>query len=595
MQTEWNLSFLYQNDDEWKKDTVKLDELIKKLESLVDGFLEDERSFLEYLELKIKGDILIETIYCYPRRHMDLDSSETHYKKMFEVALGLYERLQLLEKKYEEGILAKPKKVEQYIQSRKLAKYKRYVELTLRKKEHQVDREMLDEYMKNVNVGQNIRTEYVEFINGLDFGTVELEGESVPLNRITYNKLILNKEQGNRKKIFESYYGVYAKNIDRFVDFYIRKLRGFIELSKLEKFDSALGRTFFELELPSDLLDNYIKAISANLDVAHDLVKLKKNVSGLEEFHIYDSSAPLNEFSKKEYTLDEAISLVKKSLSILGDDYISIIDEMFLNGWVDVYPKKNKRTIPSTGISYGGLPYVLLNFDETFDSVKTLAHEIGHAEHVYFSKTHNDFCDFEFSLFVTEIVAKVNELLFYNYCIKETQDENQKIGLLSSIIGSLTNSIFGQMLITEFDHAIIKKISNGEELNSEDISQIYLDFSKKYNGDDLVYDDLLKYGWANLPHLFFQEPYYNYQYSLGLCLAAAIVKRIESKDEDFIKKYREFLYLGKSVSLMNALETLGINILDDASFVDEGVGYLKDKLDDLKKTLAGKPKVFSHN
>ncbi len=474
-------------------------------------------------------------------------------------------------------------KVYEYLQDNTLNKYKRYISLIIRRKEHIIDtiyaKDIYPNYKKNM---ETLKTEYQDlFTNKISFNDVKLNGTKVNVNRENYNDLIIDKNQNTRKSVYDIYTFAFANISDILGDMYIKKLELDLMVSKKEKYNSLLSKKLFELELPDEILDKLISTINKNLHVMHEYTDLRKQLSGLKEFHVYDSSISLCKIPKIEYELIDAINIIKSSLSILGNDYISIIDKMFDEGWVDVYSKVNKRTMSFTCISYVGVPYILINYNKSINSVRTLAHEIGHAIHVYYSKNNNDFEYFEFSYFLTEIASKVNETLFNEYMIKNCSDIEEKKYILNNIISSIGNSIFGQTMLTEFEHTVIKRLEKEEKVDTNYLNDLYLEINKKYNGKSLTIDDNIKYGWSKIPHFIMQDTYYIYQYSIGTSIAVYIAYKILNNENNMKEKYLKFLKLGNSVSIEDALKVIDVD-LRDGKYIEDAIKVLSEKIKEMK-------------
>ena len=392
---------------------------------------------------------------------------------------------------------------------------------------------------------------------------------------------MLDKNQNHRKIIFDAYTKEYKKCNKIIADLYINKLKNDIALSKTEKYDSLLSKKLFELELDNDIVEKLIEKVNKNLCIMHNSIKIKKEILGLDKLHFYDSSLSLCSIPKIEYSIEDAIQLIKNSLNILGEERIQIVDKMFNEGWVDVYSKKNKRSASYTCISYFGAPYILCNFDGSINSVRTLAHEIGHAFNVFYSKQQNNFEYFEFSYFLTEIASKVNELLFNEYMINNCKSEEEKIYILNNIIGSLINSLFGQVMLTEFEDKIVKKIENNERVNNKTLNDTYLNICKKYNGNEMVYDENIKYGWSKIQHYVMQDSYYLYQYSIGAAIACNVVRRILNNEFGILDKYIKFLSVGNSIPIKDALAYLDID-LESGEYMDNAFIIINESINKLK-------------
>jgi len=583
MKTMWDLSHLYNNDLEWENDFKELESKINSLNEITD-FISTIEKFTNFLELKIEAEILVEKLYCYAKRHLDVDSTLGNYKKMMQEALSLYNNILMINNRFENEIISNDEKIKQYLKTEKLKKYERYIHLILRRKNHIVSTNELQEkgldYPTKI---QELKDSYQELFNTIiKFDNIEIDGEEVNVNRTNYNSLILNEKQENRKHIFDVYTAAYEKANNELASIYLEKLKNDIELALLENYDSLLGKKLFELELPDKILTVLINEVNKNLNIMHSYTELKKKISGLEHYHIYDATASVSEIPKIEIEFNEAVDIVKKSLGVLGTDYINLINRMFNEGWIDVYPKDNKRTMSFTCISYTGVPYVLINYDKLISSVRTLGHEIGHSVNTYYSKINNEYIYFEFSYFLTEIASKVNEILVNEYMLDNCKTIEEKKYILNSIISNIGNSLFGQIMLTEFEHSIINKLSNNEKITANELNELYFEISEKYNGSSLEYDDNIKYGWSKIPHFIMQDTYYVYQYSIGICIASNIAYRILNKEDNIIEKYIKFLSAGNSVSVKEALKYVDID-LNNSDYINDTIKTLSKKIDQLKQ------------
>lgn len=580
MRYTWNLSLLC-DDDIWKEKYDKLSKNINSVNNKLEKFLDNIDLFLDFVNEYIQINEEIEVIYCYPKRNLDINLNNEKYTKMFEEALSLYQKILEVINSFENKLRDNYEIVSEYLKDERCLVHKRYMYLILRRRKHILKNKS---YKLNYETKlQNIKNKYQSlFNNGFELEQLSLGDKVVNVNRFNYNNLMLDKNQNHRKIIFEAYTKEYQKSNKILANLYINKLKNDIDLSKNEEYASLLSKKLFELELDNDIVYKLIDKINKNLDIMHDYVKFKKEILKLDELHFYDSSQPLCSIPKIEYNIDDAIILIKNSLNVLGTECVQIIDKMFNEGWVDVFPRKDKISSSYTCISYFGVPYILSNFDGSINSVRTLAHEFGHAFNVYYSKKQNNFEYFEFSYFLTEIASKVNELLFNKYMIDNCKSKEEKIYILNNIIGSLVNSLFGQVMLTEFEDKIVKKIENNEVINNETLNDIYFNISEKYNGPEMIYDDNVKYGWSKIQHYVMQDSYYLYQYSIGAAIACNISRRILSNESEFLSKYIKFLSVGNSVSIKEALACLDIDLKNE-KYIDDAFIMLSESINELKK------------
>lgn len=561
MQINWDKNRIFASSEEWNKAKLKLIENVNLLEKMLNTFSDSIETFKEFTHLKILIDKSIEEIYCYPRRYIDIDITDDAHNEMFKEALNIYKRIVAITNKFEILIRDNRLKIEEYLKNDVLSYYQRYYEVVFNHLDHINENE--DESFKNY---QSIRDEYQNLIaNDLKYRTVKIDSDDVLIDEVNYYKYIDHDNQQVRRLVYETFIKAFQEKQDKIFSLYIKKLRNDIANAKAKKYDSLKQMKLLENELPDDLIDKTIFMVNKHLSIIHDYVSLKRELSGLDEYHSYDAGYKKFNCEVSDIDYQDAFKLVRDSLNILGNDYIGYVDSLYNDGSIDLLPKKGKRNISCTSITYAGIPYVCLNYKGRIDDVRTIAHEIGHAVHLLFSKKNNNFEYFEFSLFTTEVVAKVNERLFYHHYLEICDNIQDKLAVLGSYISSLGNSLFSQIMFTEFEDKIINKLSNNEEVHLEDVNKLYEDLLVKYNGLDFTISDYDKYGWLRVNHYLLQEPYYLYQYSIGTSLANIIYMRLIS-DETFLDKYKQFLSIGNKLSIIDSLSILDINLDNEEIF-----------------------------
>ncbi len=574
MEVVWNLSHLYDSRDEWKKDTLKLEKLINELSGL--DILESQDSLNSFFRQLNDCYNLVEKVYLYPKRILDLDNTDDDAKEMMTCAIELYNAYLKEENYYKKILVDSKKRVNELVKTDDY--WYRYVYMILRKENHIANDEVMSEYNK---IFPNIRVRYQTLLNDeIKFSDIDCDGKVKEVTRKSYSRLLEDENQDNRYKAFASYMNGYKEHAEEITNLYVEKLKNDINLYRSEGYNSLIEKKLFELELSPDTLDKIIQSVNDHLGIMHDFIKIKKENSGLKEFHTYDTYVPYEGGKPRNVEYEESVELVKEALKPLGREYVKAMDEMFNNGWIDVYPKEHKRTNPSTSISFNGVPYILLNYAKNLDGARTLAHETGHAIHTYFSRTSNGIEYFEFDLFLTEIVSKVNEILFNEYLLSKASDEASKKEILRNIVGSLGNSLFNQTMTTEFEHNVIRMLEENKEVNVDYLNKTYLEVMKKYNGEALTIDELNQYGWLLVTHLVWQESYCLYQYVTGLALGVSITLKI-MKDKSYVDKYLRLLKSGRTMSIEEALKLVDVDI-NDKNYLDDALNYLNEKIEELK-------------
>lgn len=554
MKTNWDLTHLYKNYDEWKKDYTTLVYLINEFK------ITNVKDTIDYLD---KLDLLIEKLYCYPKRKLDLNSKDEESSKFINEALKLYSKITSFHNEFNSYIINDLKDINNN-------EYNRYLYLILRQKEH-ISKD--NEYQKSI---EKVRNSYRKIIESLKFSDITCDNKLENITRTNYYKYLSNNNSNVRKDAFNSYTNGYVKNISNLTELFIDKYKIDYNHAKKRNFNTILEMKMFNSELSENIISNLIKSANKYIFINEKYINFKKKILKLNEFHIYDNKLSICSVPEYEISYKDTCNLVKKSLSILGDDYLKEIDEILNNGWIDVYPKENKRIMSFTSLSYSG-SYVLINYKNDIQSARTLAHEIGHRINSNYSRLNNSFINFDISLFLTEIASKVNEMLFNNYIINNSTNVELKKYILNDVILSLINSLFGQMMLTEFENDIVTKIEKEESIDSKYICNTYAKIYKKYNSK-IKYQDNIKYDWLKIPHFVMQESYYLFQYTTGSAIAINIADRIIKHEKGITDKYKKFLSSGNRLSPIDTLKIIDVD-LNDSKYLDDAYKILNNYVD----------------
>ena len=577
METNWVLTYIFSDNNKWFEEKEKLKEKLILFEKKLKMLTMD--NFKEALEEKILIDEMIEKVYCYPKRFLDINNQDKEHQNMFHEALQIYEQIIKLSSVFEKFILANSKDVQNFVQKNNY--YERYLSMYLRKKDNQVEnRELFASLSSYYQTIQELYRSLTE--NDLFFGNVKNEeGIEVQLTRKIYQDFLLSPKDEIRKNAYTVYNAAYKKIQNTLAILLNKKYEIDVKQARNQKFASVVKEKMFDDELPFNTVDNLIQVTNQNLQIYKKFLELKKKVLSISELHPYDMALPLGTISKMKIDLADAIEYVKKALFVFGDDYVTRIDKAFIEGWVDVYPKENKRKMTFSCISFCGVPYASLNYHNDLSSVRNLAHELGHSIHTSYAKEQG-YIYFDYSLFIAEVVAKVNEFLFNEYMLGQDLPKEEKKYILTDIVSSLANSLFNQMLLTEFEDKVIKEKEQNKVLTNETINEIYKNVFAKYNQDCIVIDDMVEFSWTKISHLFMNRSYYLYQYTIGTALAIEIVQKL--KKEDLWSEYINFLKIGNTKSIIDSLKMLGIDLEND-QYIHSAYTYFDEKINQLIKTL----------
>jgi oligopeptidase F. Metallo peptidase. MEROPS family M03B len=312
------------------------------------------------------------------------------------------------------------------------------------------------------------------------------EGKEVELTEGNYSSFIRSKDRRVRKEAFEALFGTYEKYKNTLAVSLTSSIKNFIFVTKARKYKSALESSLKPNDIPLEVYENAIDTMNKNLHVLHRYVKMKKKFLGLDEIHMYDLYVPLIEIERQHIEFDDAVSMVKEGLKPLGKDYLSIFDEGINNGWIDKYQNKGKRSGAYSWGSYDTMPYVLLNYNYDLNDVSTLAHEMGHSIHSYYSRKTQPFVYADYTLFTAEVASTTNEALLIHHLINNEKDEKKRLYLINQELEQIRTTVFRQLMFAEFELKTHRSIEEGNPLTAEELNKMWHDLNVKFFGPDMI-------------------------------------------------------------------------------------------------------------
>lgn len=560
---KWKLEDLYSNIEEYNKDIEKLSKLVEEFIKFQGKITKDDKSLLDALILQEKIDRITNKLYVFINMRLHEDTRVGKYQ---ELAGNLDNILAIVNEKtaffIPELLECDYEIVKEYINKNKdLERFSFLLEMLFNEKEHILSKEIEEILSRSGNILSTPDNVYSN-LNDADlvFESIKDEkGEEIELTKGNYHTFSVSKNREVRKNAFLTLYKKYKELNNTFASLLNSNLQASTFLTKTRKYDEPINLYLDSNKIDVNIYYDLVKAVNDNLDKMHKFVEMKKEILGLDEMHMYDMAVKLTENESKEYTYEEGKELVIKALSPLGEKYINDLKEGLNNGWVDVYENPGKRSGAYSWGCYDAHPYVLLNYQSKYQDVSTLAHEMGHAMHRYYSNLNQDYFYSDNAIFVAEIASTVNEMLLNFYMLNNTDDKDEKKNIINELLDDIKNTIYRQTMFAEFELDIHNKCYNGETLNAEKLNNIYYDLVKKYHGD-IVVDDEIKYEWSRIPH--FYTPFYVYQYATGLSIAIAIATKIKDGDAEMLDKYLTFLGSGSNDYPTNLVKKMGINIKD---------------------------------
>ena len=396
----------------------------------------------------------------------------------------------------------------------------------------------------------------------------------------TYTLYLKSKDQNVRIQAFNLMYKKYGEFINTITEMYISNVKAKSTIAKLRKYNSSLEEEVDNDDVSLKVYESLIETVNENISTNYKFVSLKKKMLNLQEIHMYDLYVNPCEQRKDEITFEDAEREVLNALQILGKEYINKLEEAFNNNWIDVYAKPNKKSGAYNMGVYGVHPFVLTNFVNSKRDVSTIAHELGHSMHSYYSNKEQNVINADYTIMVAEVASTVNEILLSDYQIKTEKDNKKKAELLYELLETIRNKLFTQAMFTEFEKIVHDKIENNVMLSSDDLNDIYYNLNKKYFGEDIVIDEQIKYKWAIIPHFYSDF----YKYCTGVSSAIAIASKILNKEPGFVEKYINMLKQGCSKKSIDLLKMVDVD-LESKDTYKSAIEFYNQKIEELKELL----------
>jgi oligoendopeptidase F len=570
---KWNLSELYASESDWlkAKDNIQknIDKVVQykgKLGQSSENFLNGIKNYFDLMkELNRLSD--------YASRISDEDLNNSHNQSLVQQATALTTEISEKTAFISPEILKiDQKKLDKFFSEKKeLADYKMFVKDIVRQKAHTLS-EPEEQILASFGLsGDTYTNVYSIFTNAeMPFAkVVTSDGKEVELTSSAYTKYRTLQNRSDREKVFSSFFN----NFKNFQNTLGANLAGKVKTdyiyAKDRKYKTTLEYSLSGPNIPVSVYENLIKQIHNSLPTLRRFLALKKRMLNVDTLHYYDLYAPIVKETSMHFSIEDGQKVILDALKPLGPEYSATLQKAFGSRWIDMMPTVGKRSgAYSTGASYDVHPYILMNWNDDYESVSTLAHELGHTMHSYFSNKNQPFANSNYATFVAEIASTLNENLLNNYMVQNSKSDEEKLSLLGSYLELLRTTIFRQTLFAEFELEIHKLVEAGKPVTGEAMNEIYYNLVKTYYGNDkdgCIVDPYIAYEWAYIPH-FIDYTYYVFQYSTSLIYSTAIAEKIINEGKPAVDKYYNILKGGSSDYPIELIKKAGIDPLSAEPF-----------------------------
>jgi len=569
-QYKWRLEDLYEHDELWEKDYQKAKESIPYLASFQGKLGESAQSLLEGLQALSDVSQIVEKLYVYAHMRRDEDNTRAKYQAMSDRAMSLNVEVNSATAYMTPEILNIPQdRIQDFLKQEKgLEIYRHYLDEIIRQKEHILsEREemILAQAGDMAQAPDNIFT----MLNNADLKfpvILDEEGQEVEITHGRFITLMESKDRRVRKDAFQGLYHTYGKYKNTLASILNGSVKKDIFYSRVRKYSSALEASLDQDNVPVQVYDRLIETVHQYLPALHRYVSLRKKALGLDEIHMYDLYVSMVKDYEMKVSYQEAKEMVKKGLEPLGEDYGRHLSEGLENGWVDVYENRGKTSGAYSWGAYGTHPYVLLNYQDNLDNVFTLAHEMGHALHSFYSNENQPYINAGYKILVAEVASTVNEALLMEYMLGRSQDRQERLYLLNHYLEQFRTVVYRQVMFAEFEKLIHQKVEEGEALTPELLCTMYRDLNVQYYGPDIVVDEEIAMEWARIPH--FYSAFYVYKYATGFASAIALSQMILKEGQQAVDRYIRFLSSGGSDYPLELLKRAGVDLTTPGPVAD---------------------------
>lgn len=562
---KWNLGDIFATPADWEKTFEKLSAEYPTLASYK-GKLADRNNLLEFLKRSDSFDVELGKLYCYAYMSYNEDSQDGEKQARYSRVYGLLTQYSAALSFVSPEISAIPdEQLESFINDPAFSDYDVSLKNILAGKAHILSPEE-EKILANVGAFSG---QFQEVFNRLDSGDIKFDeitvrGEKVKLGHGAYSTLLQDKDQSVRKLAFETYYKAYINVINTLAGLYEGSVKADVFRAKTRKFQSTMESSLFYEQVDKKVYDNLIKCMHESFQPLHHYIALRKKLMGVETLNMYDLYVAIFEDADISCEYEEACELVKKGLAPLGEDYLKVVQQAFDNRWIDVYETPTKRSgAYSMGVA-GVHPYMLLNYQKTTHDIFTIAHEMGHSMHTYYSEKAQPAAKADYKIFVAEVASTCNEVLLLKYLLSTVTDVKIKKYLLQYYLDMLRTTMYRQAMFAEFEQITHELVEKGQPLTAEVMCNEYLKLNKMYYGEAVHHNDEIKYEWARIPH--FYRAFYVYKYSTGIISAVCIAEKILKEGESAVKNYKKFLSLGGSMDPVSELKVAGVDLTSEEPF-----------------------------
>jgi oligoendopeptidase F len=558
----WDLESIFPTNEDWENGFKSLQQRLPELETLKGTLAQSGQALLAVLQKRDELFEKLETLFVYASMRKDEDTTNSLYQGMYDRAMQLVVHASTVGSYIEPEILAIPQDtLNRFVrETPELGLYGQQLHDLNRKRPHVRSAEV-EAVLAAAGEIADAPDAIFSMIDNADLKLPLIkneEGEDVQLTKGNYLVYIRSNDRPVRKEAFEGLHSTFLKQRNTVAVTLSAQIKGSTFFTRQRSYGSSRERALARYNIPVSVYNNLVETVGEHIYLLNRYMRLRKRLLRLDELHMYDLYVPIVKETADEVSYEQASDTVVDALAPMGENYTDILKRAFKERWIDVYETPGKRGGAYSGGGYATRPFVLLNFQNKRDSMYTLAHELGHSMHSYFSRTYQPFQYGDYTIFVAEVASTLNEGLLTEYLLKTTKDPTVRLAILNHSLEDLRGTLFRQTMFAEFEQQIYSRAEQGEPLTADTLSAMYRALNEKYYGGEAVIDELIDIEWARIPHFYYN--FYVYQYATGISAASALVQQILREGKPAVDRYLKFLSSGSSDYSIELLKKAGVDM-----------------------------------
>ncbi|MGH1364235.1 MAG: oligoendopeptidase F [Calditrichia bacterium] len=559
---KWNLQHIFDSNEDWETELNEIEEGLSKFDSFAGTLGQSAESLFQCLRYQHNLEERFGRLFLYSGLSNDQDTSESLYQDYRGQASALMAKINQRTSFIQPEILALGKrKIDSFLQQHQsLQEFQHLLEDIFRTVAHVLPPEQEQLLALTGELAQGASNIFSMFNNAdIQFSSILDENErEVEVTKARHQRFMESKNRRVREDSYRALYGAYHKWTNTLAATLSTAVKRNLFYAKARRYNTALEAALDSENIPVGVYDNVINTINQNLNPLQNYMSQRAKILGLETVRPWDLTVPLVTEVDFNIPYDDAAGILREALAPLGEDYLSAIDKAFEDGWVDVYENRGKRSGAYSWSTYGAHPYILMNYNATLNNLFTLAHELGHALHSYYTHQSQPNHYSHYTIFVAEVASTLNEALLMDYLLKRESGERRRY-LINEYIDQIRGTVYNQALFAELERDIHTHAESGQTLTGEYLNGLTASLYNKYLGEHFQIDDLYQINWCRIPHFYYN--FYVYKYATGFSAATALSRKILDGDTSAREAYLSFLSRGNSDYSINLLKDAGVNML----------------------------------